>query len=171
MKYITALFLLALLSGCAQQKVIGLRGNYSRSPYELTTTSKFNDVWNRLIDLFAKKGIGVKLLDRSSGFIVAQNIQAPVTHEKKDGTVANASAFIITSKYYDPGSRKYYYINLANIEWNIHLVGFDGGTKINVNLINVDKIGFDNAILVKNPQDIKSYSTGVFEKIVTEYIK
>ncbi len=127
--------------------------------------------------MFAKKGIGVKIIDKSSGFIVAQNTASPITTEDKNGKLIDTTAWAVTQKLYDPGSRKYYYAKEGTMEWNIYLKrNTDSTTTININLIDVltitsvYSVGYTKASTAKTFKT-RALTTGVFEKLIAEQIK
>jgi hypothetical protein len=174
MKKFLPIFL--LFASCAP-KLIPLKNNYDTKPFELTTSSDFETVWGKIIEMFAKKGIGVKIIDKSSGFIVAQNTTAPITTEDKNGKLLNPNAWAVTQKLYDPGSRKYFYAKEGTIEWNIYIKrNIDNTTTININLIDVTTVtsvyslGYTVAPTTKTFKT-RALTTGVFEKQIAEQIK
>lgn len=178
MKNSSISILLILLFSCGY-KSIPLKGKYDDKPFVITTPSSFSTVWDKTIDLFAQRGIGIKLIDRSSGLIVAQNASAPVTSEDSKGNLINKEAWVVTEKIYDPGPRKYYYSTTANIEWNIRIKELPGGsTSININLINVEIVTSAAKVNLLVPASTSSYvvkspalSTRVFENMIAEIIK
>jgi hypothetical protein len=170
------LIILFLFASCAP-KVVPLKNTYDAKPFELTTNSDLDTVWGKVIELFAKKGIGVKIIDKSSGFIVAQNTTAPITTEDKNGKLLNPTAWAVTPKLYDPGSRKYYYAKEGTIEWNIYIKkNTYNTTTINVNLIDITTVsgvyslGYTVAPTTKTFKT-RALTTGVFEKQIAEQIK
>lgn len=104
MKKIPVLLLIfgALFFASCSPKIIPLKNTYDTKPFELTTNSDFETVWGKIIEMFAKNGIGVKIIDKSSGFIVAQNTTAPITTEDKNGKLVNPKAWAVSEKYYGP---------------------------------------------------------------------
>lgn len=171
-----ALFILLFLSSCAP-KIIPLKSTYDVKPFELTTPSDFETVWGKIIEMFAKKGIGVKIIDKSSGFIVAQNTSAPITTENKYGKLVDSTAWAVTPKLYDPGTRKYYYAKEGTIEWNIYIKrNTDNTTTININLIDISTVtsvySLGNIVApTAKTFKTRALTTGVFEKQVAEQIK
>jgi hypothetical protein len=177
MKKIIYLLLTVAISSCAMKEV-PLKNKYDEKPFEITTTSDFETVWGKTIEYFAKSGIGVKLLDKATGFIVAQNTAAPITVEDKNGKLENPDAWAVTAKMYDPGSKMYYHSETeVPIEWNIYMKkNTDGGTTININLIKVEaSISMYNfGQTTSNPSRIiktRALTTGVFERRLADIIK
>src|SRR4051794_29287137 len=96
--------LLLFLSGCTY-KAVPTTGNHTPKTSQLTDHS-FDQVWDKLIDLFAEKGLPIKIIDRSSGLIISERSILSTTIERKDGTLKYANAFIVIPQVYDPNSRK-----------------------------------------------------------------
>lgn len=170
------LLILIIFSAC-EVKTIPLKGNYPKKPLELTAEKPFQQVWDKLIDLFAQKGIGIKIIDKSSGLIVAQNATLPVTHEDGKGRLVNPEAWVVSSQIYDPGARRYFYPETASVEWNVRIKDLqNGSTSINVNITNivsatavytVSPIIAAPNVVMKNTEAV---STGKFEKMIAEYL-
>lgn len=178
MKKITLIaFCCITLFSCSYQ-TIGLKGTYQTTPYETTTNSSFQQVWDKLIDLFAQKGLGIKVIDKSSGLIVAHNAMVPVTYENEKGQLADPNAWIVSPKVWEPGARKWYYVQSAAAEWNVRIKDSGNGTtKINVNLVNiVSSMAVTQLNLVfvggtTTQVNTKAVSTGVFERMIADLIK
>ena len=169
-------FLLIFLSGCSL-KTIPIKGTYLKTPYIITSDKNFEQVWDKLIDLFAQKGLPIKIIDKNSGLIISEKLILPITIELKSGQLKNPSAFIVVAQVYDPGSRKYYpigryYNSIFGVsgEWNVRIKKNDDKTIINVNLVNVtyeyELAHVPKQILLKEYQ-----STGVFENLIADAIK
>lgn len=159
-------------------KPIALKGNYSKEPHTIFSVNSFENVWDKLIDLFAQVGIGIKLIDKSSGLIVANSTTVGVTYEDKNENLADPTAWIVSSKIYEPGAKKYFYPKTASVEWNVRIKKADGGgTNINVNITainsqtSVTQVGPIVAVPTVSLMSTQSYSTGVFEKKLSDYLK
>ncbi len=70
---ICATFCVIIASSCGSSQPI-LRGNYTINKTSITTSSAFNEVWNKVIDFFAEQSIPIATLEKESGIIVASNI-------------------------------------------------------------------------------------------------
>ncbi|MEX6689244.1 hypothetical protein QTN47_17170 [Danxiaibacter flavus] len=173
MKRILALIL--LLSACSP-KAVPLKNTYDTKPFEVVSKSDFETVWGRVIEMFAKQGIGIKIIDKSSGLIVAENTAAPVTTEDKNGNLLNPKAWAVIQKIYDPASGKYLYAKEGNIEWNIFVKrNQDSTTTVNINLINVSNISSfyavgNTSVNLSKTNRSRAISTKVFEKQVAEQV-
>lgn len=170
---------LTFLSSCAP-KILPLKNKYSDGIYETKSTADFETVWGKVIELFAKTGIGIKLIDKSSGLIVAYSATAPVTTEDANGKIKDPTAWVVAEKYYDPGPKKVYFPKYTDIDWNIY-VKKDPDNKdmtiINVNLITpyaISNYYVSGSVFgqTSNPNiRSKIRSTGVFEKTIADKIK
>ncbi len=165
MKYLI-LFSFFTLS-CSAPKIIPLKGSYVTPPYEIKTEKSFNLVWDRLVDLFAQNGLSIKIIDRSSGLIVAGFTEMEVTYEDKNGILKNPKASLVTNVLYNWGANKYAPLyNIATGDWNVRIKESDSGTLINVNVVNVKY--YD--AFTKNYKIADCKSTGVFEKLISDYL-
>ena len=81
--------LLFFVASCASTKinVIPLKGTYPVTPIQITTEKKFDEVWEKLVDVFAQKGLSIKIIDRSSGLIVSDRSLLTATVENNDGSL------------------------------------------------------------------------------------
>lgn len=178
MKRVTYVALLIFLFNSCSYKTIYLKGSYQTKPFETVTTSSLNEVWDKLIDLFAQKGLGIKLIDKSSGLIVAHNSLVPVTRENEKGQLVDPTAWVVSTSIYEPGSRKYYYPTTASVEWNVRIKDLGNNTtSINVNMVNIlanTVVTQINPVFVSGTStsvNTAAVSTGVFEKIIADLIK
>ena len=173
MKKVTlASLALFLLTGCFMT-LIPLKGNYEKGPYIITTQKSFDQVWDKLIDLFAQGGIPIKIIDRSSGLLISEATRFTSTIELNDGTLEYPNASIVIPKYYDKGSRKYYpitYFQEIRAEWNVRVKKTDNGTSINVNILNAKYYNIEKKTFMDFGQS-NFNSTGVFEKFIANAIK
>lgn len=172
MKRLLPIFL--LLSACTAPKPIALKGNYE-GPRIIETTSSFDQVWDKLIDLFAQKGLSIKIIDRSSGLIVSERSLLSATTETNAGPLKNPEAFAVEPKIYDRYSKKYkpVYSSLTG-EWNVRIKRNNDKTVINVNIVNIEGHGLTTMNMKVTPPIVKCAeckSTGVFEKAISDLIK
>ncbi|MBS1921368.1 MAG: hypothetical protein JST17_14040 [Bacteroidetes bacterium] len=175
MRNLLILFFAALFLAACNVKTIPIKGSYLKPPYVLTTSSPFENVWDKLIDLFAQKGLPIRIIDKSSGLITSDRAILQTTIETKEGKLKDPAAFIVIPQIYDPGSRKYSPISkYADVsgEWNVRVKQSDGQTTINVNIVNVRYQSWDAYHKVNRDLILSEYqSTGVFEKLIAEKIK
>ncbi len=124
----TILPLLAVfLSSCAI-KMIPVTGTYPDQPIQIKSEKPFDDVWSNLIDVFAQKGLSIKIIDKNSGLIVSERIEFPATIEDKNGNLKDPNAYIVVPKYRSKMDGKFYPINSfrddylgVNGEWNVRV--------------------------------------------------
>lgn len=163
-KTITLLSVIFLLGSCRPLKP--LTGSYydSEKPFTITTTKSVEEVWSKIIDLFATKGLSIKVIDKSSGLLTSEpfSFLGMNTVETENGTLANPSAWVVCI-----------YNNPLKIEgaWNIRIKpDGTGKTIININITNL----LASTTLPKEAggrtlfYDVKS--TGNFEKIIASFI-
>ena len=116
--------LISLFLISCSSKLIPLKGSYAEPPYQITSSKNFQQVWDNLVDLFAQKGLSIKIIDKSSGLITSDRSILKTTIEKKDGSLQNPEAFIVLPQIYEPGPNRY--VPLANGsdvvgEWNVRI--------------------------------------------------
>lgn len=174
MKYlhsITFFVFIALLVSCVPT-VSTLTGSYQDKPYEIKTDKDFETVWSNLIDLFAQKGISIKIIDKSSGLIVSEKTSFKQSYTTElNGKAADPNAWIVLNKVDWMGSE----IKPDHVygEWNARIKNSDGGTIININLTNIDAAAHFNATQYSSERNFvfEGKSTGKFESIIAETIK
>ncbi|MGN6421651.1 MAG: hypothetical protein ACTHMC_29330 [Pseudobacter sp.] len=150
----------------------------------MKSSNDFDQVWDKLIDLFAQNGLSIKLIDRSSGLVISDNSAVLATWEDKDDNLVHNNADIVIPKYKNSSLQAYvpvvggYYkrsdmknpVRLRG-EWNVRVKRDGQGSSINVNLINVTFISIDSKGIA-HTQMISDYvSTGHFEKEISNIIK
>lgn len=182
MKQLALVFALSLLLSCSA-KVIPVQGSYPEPPITYRSEKPFTEVWDKLIDMYAQNGLSIKLIDRSSGLIISDNSAITATWEDKNGKLYHPEANIVTPKSYNSLAQSQVGItqtvyNKSSLkkpsvlrgEWNVRLKEIQGGTLINVNLVNVTYSSLEGKVsVVKNLGAYKS--TGKFEKLIADYIK
>lgn len=164
-----------LLIACTATKVTPITGTYPKPPFVFTSSSSFNTVWDKLIDLFAQKGLPIKLIDRTSGLLISDRSVLPATYELNTGGLKDPGAFIVMPKVYVPTTRKTFIIAMGSQvtgEWNVRIKEIGGKTLINVNIVNVRYEPYDAEN--KRTREVIStshQSTGVFETFIAEAIQ
>lgn len=138
MKLIAGFLIALCFISCAPLKPGQLKGKYNDPPYVIISEKSKDQVWDNIIDLFAQTGIGIRIIDRSSGLIISnERTSLTVTYEKKNGELKDPTAYIVAASLVKPGSPTYYPAISASGEWNIRIKEQDGKTLINVNLLNI----------------------------------
>lgn len=182
LKILTFSMTLLLLSSCFPMmqtyKTVPIQGNYAGSPYEVVTDKSKEEVWDNLIDLFAKKGLPIKLIDKSSGLIISEKSLLTHTHElPKGGGLSDKTAYVVLPKVINKANNKVVKYSIVTGDWNVRIKEVNGKTVVNVNLLNIVSSPITATGSPGSPygygewtiQDGKS--TGVFEKMIADTIK
>ena len=153
---------------------VPLKNDYDKIKKVYYSEKSKDDVWDMLVKLFARKGYGIKIIDKSSGLIVAENADFADqrTFEDEKGKMYHPERYLVCS-YYEDGLSQ---ITPAKIRgsWNVLVSVIDSKTFIEINLTNIEAYdyGFGNPqILRPSMYRFTIKSTGVFEKEIADYIK
>lgn len=175
MRLIHCLFVLVVIisaSSCTI-KTIPLKGHYSNGNFEAITDKSREQVWDQLIDLFAKNGLPISVIDKSSGLIVSNGAQLTWTYEDKKGNLVNPNASVVIAKLSLNGEElKGARPALIVGSWNVRIKSVsDKQTMVNINLVN-PRITY-NTMSTNNTEFNQGsiQSTGNFEKKIFESIK
>ena len=161
-------------------KVDPIKGSYLTGPYQIKSTESQAEVWDNMIDLFAQKGLSIKIIDRSSGLITSEKSKLTWSREsqKKPGTLVTPNAFVVIERITFAGSKNSY-VNPSYVtgEWNIRIKpNADSTTNINVNLVNIQAFAYYSDLYLAssktlNEVKIDAKSTGNFEKLIADAVK
>ena len=183
---ILLLFSVVILSSCYSVKVTAIKGSYPNTPMIFNSDQTFEKTWDKLVDVFAQKGLSIHVIDKSSGIITCEASRLTYTTEDKNGKVNNASAYIVvpyiilmqrkypivSASYGTNITSKEMYSNSVYGSWNVRIKANGAGSIINVNISNIN---YSKALTLKNPNIINTLydykSTGVFEKELADLIK
>ena len=157
-KLLLALLLFAASLQSCTVKTIPLKGKYQEGSVKSKVDSPFEDAWESVIDLIAETGISVKLIDKSSGLIIADalSFQGMITTEDNKGKIVDPEASIVrerTNNEFDPrlGQKD------AIATWNLRVKKDSDATSIiSVNLHSIR--------IEKTEVPLLGKSTGNFEK-------
>ncbi len=138
-----------------------LVGNYP-TVISVETDKSYDEVWDNVIDYFAKTGIAISTIEKASGLIVSNKVslKGAVTMEK-DGVLLDSCAYIVI-----PYEKNIVYLD-ATSDFNVRVKEHNGKVSISVNLPNiiakrtVKPVGFQ---MISYPQVVEAKSTGVFEQ-------
>lgn len=185
MKKLLLFVCLSMLFFSCKDKLIPLKGNYPETPILLHSDKDFDYVWDKLIDLFAQRGLSIRIIDRSSGLIISGRDELRATIEDKNGKMMDAEASIVIPKIKSVAAGEYIpivggYVKDKNDkvrrvpdvygEWNVRIKKEGTGTLINVNIVNVIYNEIENRITKeKSLKDFKS--TGRFENMIAKAIQ
>jgi hypothetical protein len=152
-------------------KTIPLKNTYSNGNFEKTADAMKDTVWDNIIDFFAKNGLPIKLIDRSSGLIISSESYLTWTFENNKGQLQNPKAWVVLAKQINPNNKQPIKYQSVTGEWNIRIKSIsDHQTLINVNLVNT-KYSSPFSETVKQFTPGTFQSTGVFENWIYETIK
>lgn len=166
-----SLLLSFALLGCMSTKSIPLKGTYTNGNFEATTPTPKDKVWDNIVDFFSKKGLSIKIIDRSSGLIVSDETALTWSYEDKNGKLVHPDAWVAIKKILVSGSNTPIKPNIITGEWNIRIKGAPNNqTSIAVNLVNQRYIN-QFAITPTAFSQGGIQSTGVFEKMIYDQIK
>ncbi len=160
MKKISGVFIVFLLATSCM-KLLPLRGNYPEPPFALKTNQSYDSIWGKIVDVFADRGIPIKIIDKSSGIIVSEKIKLSTTIEDKNGELKDKNAFIVPH-YYDPGSRKNitsYPLDAYTGEFNVRAKTTENGSIVTINIVDVTAQKYMSAQM-KNGSVLNFKSTG-----------
>lgn len=188
MKKVLAILLSTIILASCSIKEIPIAGTYQKTPVVITSTKSFDQVWDKLIDLFAQRGISIKLIDRSSGLIVSDKTVLQATIEDKNGSLVEPRALIVVPKYKDGSTGRYLPItgsisgpyatkvdaNPVYGDWNVRIKKTDTGCTINVNIVNVffyERVNVGYSAIEQARTVSKYQTTGIFENDIANFIK
>lgn len=177
---------LIALASCAATKPIPLKGSYPATPIEIKTSQTFDQTWDKLIDLFSQRGISIKIIDRSSGLIVSERTALKTTIEDDKGVLDESTAWIVVPKQKNQATGRYEPLSGSSSgvyakkmipndvigDWNVRIKKTETGCTINVNITNVRYEEYAPGSNYKREITMQFHkSTGVFEKMISDYIK
>lgn len=135
MKTVLKLLFSALLFVGCSGKIVPLKGSYPATPIVYNTEKSFEEVWDKLVDLFAQKGLSIRIIDKSSGLISSGNAELTVTYEDKKGKIIDPSAIIVVPSLKNSADMTYgpvsglhfdyklnkYVPNMVYGDWNVRV--------------------------------------------------
>ena len=186
MKKLILLLIVVILCSCIGTKPIAYKSTYPTTPIIFNSNKNFEQVWDKLVDVFAQKGFSIRLIDKSSGLIVSQKSLLSTTFEGKDGKPINPNAYIVVPAVNwngrlvpITGSNAGAYATEKQIQaipvsgdWNVRVKSNGAGSTINVNINNLFYDSYFAATKLYLPVSISNAKTmGVFEKELSDIIK
>lgn len=171
MKYI---FILLVFYSCTPFRVMPLKNTYAEKPFEQTVNKSKEVVWENIIDFFAKNGLSIKIIDKSSGLIISDKTTLKWTYELKDGKLEFPHAWVAVPKVINTGNNMpQKYLSVFG-DWNVRIKETTEGTLINVNLVNINCFTNTYQLGSTSPASVPVQgvkSTGVFEKMIYDNMK
>ncbi|RYD54053.1 MAG: hypothetical protein EOP56_19645 [Sphingobacteriales bacterium] len=166
-----SLFLLLFLGACTPT-VYKLKGNYGNGNFEQATTKGKEQVWSNLIDFFAKNGLSIKIIDKSSGLITSEPTRLKWSIEDDKGNLYDPNAWVAVAKMKGMNGQVVSTAFRVVAEWNVRVKdGPNGSTLVGVNLVNAQYMTgpAGSPYTLYTPGSI--HSTGVFENTIFNAIK
>ncbi|WP_259016678.1 hypothetical protein [Emticicia fluvialis] len=143
-----------------------LKGKYQETPFITFSDKSKEEVWSKVIDIFAQKGITINVIDKSSGLIVsAEHSFRESASVEVNGAPSDPKSWVVYNPY-GIGKVSSRPTKLTG-NFNVRLKEDGKRTSININLTNLkglyDAQGYNHQYEVR--------STGVFEKEFAEMLK
>lgn len=169
MKLLTILIVITLTSCLPSYKTIPLKSTYSDGNFEEYSDKTKDQVWDNVIDFFAKAGLSIRIIDRASGLIISGQTSLKTTYENTKGELVKKDAWVVVAKTIDQ-YKKVVPATSVTGEWNVRLKEVNGKTLINVNLVSPTYIGYTTNVSTAFKKG-SIQSTGVFEKMIYDIVK
>ena len=168
MKIASILFVTLLLSSCVMQQSFPLNGKYQETPFVTYSDKSKDEVWSKVIDVFAQKGLAINVIDKSSGIIGSNDYSfTSITHEMANDMPSDTTAWVVVNKYMIYGLDRPVHPNFVKGSFNVRVKEEGSKTSININLVGLTASLVSSTTTVH--YDVKS--TGVFEKTFAELVK
>jgi len=103
MKHLFSLLFISSLSFQSCVTHVPIKGKYQEGSVKSELDRNFESVWESMIDVIAKYGLSVKLIDKSSGLILSDrtSFYGNHTYEVKGPKPKDPEAYILTSRTSD----------------------------------------------------------------------
>lgn len=180
-------FTLFLVLFSCNTKQVPFRGGYPQTPVVFHSDKPFDRVWERLVDVFAQKGLAIKIIARSDGLLVSDNSRMRATVETAKGALSNPEAYIavpytkakggirplsgggVAGSYY--GKKELIVADVYG-EWNVRIKSDGQGASITVYPGNLSYNKYNTVLKMNEKKRLDDFkSTGVFEKQLADLIK
>lgn len=172
MKYIIPLFIITVFASCFP-RVRPVKETYVDPPFEATSSFTKEVVWDKIINLFAQKGLSLKIKDKSSGVIASKLSVLSTTIEDRSGKLRNKSAWVVVPAVYNPHTKTWssQYTGIVLGEWSVGIKESAKGTIITVSLLNLKRRFTAYKMGEQEVEASFAKSTGVFERLIAEVVK
>ncbi len=168
MKKLTYLLVFICLASCTV--AVPIVNSYQETPFVAYSDKSKDEVWSKVIDVFAQKGLTISIIDKSSGLITSNDYSftSSVTYEMMNGMLKDTTAWIVVGKR--PTDTQYYTPpNNVRGSFNVRVKEEAGKTAININLVGLTAMDITQPYNTKITYQVKS--TGVFERTFAEMVK
>ena len=168
LKKLTYFFVFITLSSCMMQQSLPLNGKYQETPFVVYSDKSKDEVWSKVIDVFAQKGLSINVIDKSSGIVGTNDYSFAnsITHEMANDMPFDTTAWVVINKYMIDGLHPIY-PTTSRGTFNVRVKEEGSKTSININLVGLSASFVSATTIV--PYQIKS--TGVFERTFSELVK
>jgi hypothetical protein len=164
-----------LWSGCGAA-AYPLNGEYTKTHFESTSTKSKDQIWSSVLDFFIEKGIIIKVMDKSSGYILSEpfSLLNSYTREYENGKPIDKNAAIVIGDISEGlTSKKNPHLLTANV--SVRLIEKEGQTNISISLLDLKcqyySIRQNRQENITNTINTPAKSTGVFENQLLSAIK
>jgi len=170
MKNLIFLLVVIGLSSCVTPQSLHLVNIYQDKPFVIYSEKSKDEVWSKVIDIFAQKGLAINVIDKSSGLIGSNEYSFgnSMTYEMENGMPNDTTAWVIVNKYTSTLGN----IILPNTikgSFNVRVKEEGNKTAININLVNLTAWYLHPSGSLQIPYEIKS--TGKFEQSISDLLK
>jgi hypothetical protein len=179
--FILLSFVLIIFTSSCNNKVVPLKHQYQSNPYQFSSASSRDVVWNKLIDFLTASSLAIKMVDKNSGLITTDNTSFldSFAWENKEGNLTNPSALVVCSKVrglftFGTSLKKPDYVTG---QWTIRIKEETDSITVAVKLANAagqiiigDQV-LNNGYSTRETYNLAVKSTGVFEKSIEDALK
>ncbi|MBV4360394.1 hypothetical protein [Pinibacter aurantiacus] len=157
-----------VIIGACSSNIVLLKGKYSETPVEITSTKQVDSIWSTITQLFNEKGLTIKKLEKEKGLIVSTKSSSFIpayTFEDNDGKLIEPQAWIVVRQTFING-KKWVPHNVF-CQWNIQVTEVGKGLAT----IKVDPVviytWYPNMFTSMEDQ---GQSTGKLEELLLYYL-
>ena len=123
---IVAISCLVICSKC-NPVIAPLKGKYSDSSFQITTSKSSDTIWVKLTDIFVTHGLRVERIDKEKGAI--RTVKAPInslfTFEDQSGHLEQPEAWVVLPKAFNK-KKEWKPGDIFGV-WTVHVVGSEKG--------------------------------------------
>lgn len=176
-KLLLFMFAIMTLNSCGVRTKL-YEFNYPTVQNTFTINAPYDEVWSKVIDIFAENNIKIDVIEKESGIITSGRTEFPTSYYI-DNQLVNPNAYIavqFVSNYKKDGTGL-----KAESSWNVRVKKIDDKTtSLSVNLstpvitaYTATAVGMYGIPTGYNwvPQNLQAKSTGKFENIIYEQVK
>lgn len=156
------------LASC--RSLVPLQGKYQEAPVKESYNSKFDSVWDSVIDFISDTGQEVQLIDKGSGIIISDAHIAnsgDMSHEDKRGRLINSNALVVIERYNDEFPRGEALGKVASAKWTIRVKRESDAVTSVAALLHIKSVTYFNPKLADK---FAGKSTGNYERAMMSQI-